>query len=128
MLLTFVDVVKTDSNCTFSIKCWASCSYHISGIFCCMYISRLSMEPGFSLLKFNGWRLSKGFCIFAPCYMAKYVRITHTILSEIDKAPYQIVYHSWGNPRSPCGNSWESVLSWAVKVGSMIPLCLSNKK
>ena len=32
-------------------------------------------------------------------------------LSEIDKTLYQIVYHSQGNPRPPCGKSWESVLS-----------------
>ena len=31
-------------------------------------------------------------------------------LSEIDKTLYQIVYHSRGNPRPPCGKSWESVL------------------
>ena len=32
-------------------------------------------------------------------------------LGEIDKTLYQIVYHSRGNPRPPCGKSWESVLS-----------------
>ena len=32
-------------------------------------------------------------------------------LSEIDKTLYQIAYHSQGNPRPPCGKSWESVLS-----------------
>ena len=34
-----------------------------------------------------------------------------TNLSEIDKTLYQIVYHSRGNPRPPCGKSWESALS-----------------
>ena len=35
-------------------------------------------------------------------------RIFATILSEIDKAPCQIVYHMYsrGNPRHPCGKSW----------------------
>ena len=37
-----------------------------------------------------------------------------TVLSEIDKAPYQIVYHSQGNPRPPYGKSCESVLSWVA--------------
>ena len=31
-------------------------------------------------------------------------------LNEIDKTLYQIAYHSRGNPRPPCGESWESVL------------------
>ena len=30
-----------------------------------------------------------------------------TNLSEIDKTLYQIVYHSRGNPRPPCGKSWD---------------------
>ena len=34
-----------------------------------------------------------------------------TNLSEIDKTLYQVVYHGRGNPRPPCGKSWESVLS-----------------
>ena len=34
-----------------------------------------------------------------------------TNLSEIGKTLYQIAYHSRGNPRPPCGKSWESVLS-----------------
>ena len=34
-----------------------------------------------------------------------------TNLSEIGKTLYQVVYHSQGNPRPPCGKSWESVLS-----------------
>ena len=45
--------------------------------------------------------------------MADIRRIYTTVVSEIDKAPYQIVSHSWGNPRPPCGKSWESVLLWA---------------
>ena len=40
-----------------------------------------------------------------------YVRkIYATNLSEIDKTLYQIAYHSQGNPRPPCGKSWESLL------------------
>ena len=76
--------------------------YRIPGIFCGMYISRLSMEPGFSRLKFRGWRLSKSFCAF-HVLLHGYVRIIYaTNLSNIDKAPYQIVYHSRGNlPRPP---------------------------
>ena len=51
-----------------------------------------------------------------------YIQRTYTtILSEIDKAPYHVIYHSRGNPRPPYGKSWESVLAWAVKVGSMTP-------
>ena len=50
-------------------------------------------------------------------------RIYTTILSEIDKAPNQIVYHSQGNPRPPCGKSWEYCRG-PVKVSSMTPPCL----
>ena len=66
-----------------------------------MYISRLSMEPGFSKLKFCGWRLSKSFCSL----LHDYIQIIYpTLSSEIDKASHQIVYHSRGNlPRPPCG-------------------------
>ena len=38
--------------------------------FCGMYISRLSMEPGFLWLKFCEWRYSKCFHIFMPYHMA----------------------------------------------------------
>ena len=48
------------------------------------------------------------------CFRAllqSYVRKMYAInLSEIDKTLYQVVYHSGGNPRPPCGKSWESVL------------------
>ena len=74
--------------------------------------SQLSMELGFSWLKFLGWRLSKRFCTFRTLLQGYVWRIYATNLSEIDKAPYQIVYHSRSNPpRPPCGMSWESVLS-----------------
>ena len=49
------------------------------------------------------------FCDLLHGYVQK---VYATNLSEIDKTPYQIVYHSRGNlPRPPCGKSWESVLS-----------------
>ena len=41
-----------------------------------------------------------------------YVRKMYaTNLSEIDKTLYQIANHSRGNPRPPCGKSWESVVA-----------------
>ena len=49
---------------------------------------------------------------FFRALLQGYVRKMYaTNLSEIDKTFYQIAYHSRGNPRAPCGKSWESVLS-----------------
>ena len=57
-------------------------------------------------------KLSKNFRVFRALLQQGYVRkIYATNLSEIDKTLYQIAYHSRGNPRPPCGKSWESVLS-----------------
>ena len=72
-----------------------------------LYISRLSMEPGFSQMKVIQKILH--FCALLHGYVR---RIFAANLSEIDKASYQIVYHSQGNPSlgPPCGKSWESVL------------------
>ena len=69
-------------------------------------------QPGFSRLKFRGSKLSKSFRA-SRALLHDYVRrIYATNLSEIDKAPHHIVYHSRGNPpRPPCGKSSESVLS-----------------
>ena len=49
-----------------------------------VYTSRLSMEPGFSRLKFCGRRLSKSFRSLLHGYKQT---IYPTISSEIDKAP-----------------------------------------
>ena len=45
-------------------------------------------------------------------------RIYATILNEIDKASYQIVYHMYsrGNPRPPYGKSWPRIIT-VVPVG-----------
>ena len=84
--------------------------YRIPGIFRGMCISRLSMKPGFSWLKFRRWRLSKIFRVFHALLQGYVQKIYATNLSEIDKTLYQIAYHSRGNPRPLCGKSWESVL------------------
>ena len=51
-------------------------------------------------------------------FCAMLQRIYATILSEIDKAPCQIVYHmySQGNSRPPCGKSWPRIIT-VVPVG-----------
>ena len=45
-------------------------------------------------------------------------RIYATILSEIEKASCQIVYHMYsrGNPRPSCGKSWPRIIT-VVHVG-----------
>ena len=53
----------------------------------------------------------KIFAFFAPSATRLCTKMYATNLSEIDKTLYQIAYHSRGNPRPPCGKSWESVLS-----------------
>ena len=99
--------------------------YHIPRIFLGMYISWLSLKPRFSRLKFCGWRLSKSFRVFCALLQG-YVRVMYaTNLIEIDKTLYQIVYYSRGNPRSPCGKSWESgCRRWANQSGPITSPCL----
>ena len=84
--------------------------YRIPGIFRGMYISWLSMKHGFSRLKFRGRRLSKKFRVFRALLQGYVRKMYATNLSKIDKTFYQIAYHCRGNPRAPCGKSWESVL------------------
>ena len=102
-------VIYNIHTCVVRVK--MSVSYRIPGIFRGMYFSRLSMKQGFSQLKFCGWRLSKIFHIFRTLLQGYVRKIYATNLIEIDKTLYQIAYHSRGNPRPPCGKSWESVLS-----------------
>ena len=83
--------------------------YRIPGIFmaCIIIVSRLSMKPGFLRIKVIQKFLRV--CALLHGYVQ---RIYPTNLSKIDRAPYQIVYHSRGNPPRPpwLWQSWESVL------------------
>ena len=118
--------VWTFADCSIREYLWTISSlkiqplYGIPEIFCGMYISWLSMEPGFLQLKFRGRRLFKSFRTFHAILHSYVRRIYATNLSEIDKAPYQMIYHSLGNPpRPPCGKSWagiSTVASEPVKV------------
>ena len=67
----------------------------------------------------------KNCAFFAPSAIQGYVRKVYaTNLSEIDKTLYQIAYHSRGNPRPPCGKSWDWIGSychrWANQSGPII--------
>ena len=68
-------------------------------------------------------KVIKAFLHFLALLYGYIQRIYTTILSEIDKAPYQTVYNSQGNSRPPCCKSWEYCRG-PVKVSSMTPPCL----
>ena len=98
--------------------------YCTPGIFRGMYISRLSMKPEFSRLKFRGWRLSKIFCVFRALLHGYVSKMYATILSEIDKTLSIIVEAILDLPMASLGNRY--CHWWANQSGPITSPCLTK--